>query len=142
MYLLSVLNPYVLAIYICICFSECPPGYFGKMCKIACSGNCLNNNTCHHIDGTCSAGCQAGYTGKQCNACKIFYFKFWYAFVKYKCFYRHTLLCFILQPAGMGIMAWTVRMIVPLTAKHVNTLMAHAVVLLVGGDPTVALVYD
>ena len=48
---------------------------------------------------------------------------------------------FDLQLADMGIMAKTVQVLAPLTARHVNTLTAHAVVMLVGANLTVLMVY-
>ena len=50
---------------------DCLPEYYGYRCEKACSGHCLNNTICDHIDGKCSDGCQPGYTGKLCNDCKI-----------------------------------------------------------------------
>ena len=46
-----------------------------------------------------------------------------------------------LQLAKTVIMDVTVQMFAPQTAEHVNILMAHVVVLLVGWDPTVLLVF-
>lgn len=54
-------------------FSECLSGYFGVRCNKTCSGHCLNNSSCHPIDGTCVSGCQDGFTGNLCNACKSVY---------------------------------------------------------------------
>lgn len=47
----------------------------------------------------------------------------------------------MLQLAGRDIMARTVPMLAPQTAKHVYLLTVHVVVNLVGRDPTVALVF-
>ena len=52
-------------------FTGCQSGYFGDKCKLSCSGHCLNNSVCDHIDGSCSDGCESGYIGKLCYACKI-----------------------------------------------------------------------
>ncbi|XP_062609951.1 multiple epidermal growth factor-like domains protein 10 [Saccostrea cucullata] len=38
------------------------------MCKENCSGNCLNNETCYHIDGHCMKGCETGFQGEKCDA--------------------------------------------------------------------------
>lgn len=46
-----------------------------------------------------------------------------------------------LQLADMGIMEKNVQVFAPPTARHVNTLMGHVVVLLVGEHPTVLMVY-
>lgn len=46
---------------------ECNPGTFGNGCTGRCSGNCLNNEVCHHIDGACTGGCINGYIGKLCS---------------------------------------------------------------------------
>lgn len=73
----------MLAINISISFTVCPSDFYGYMCKIPCSGNCLKKKSCDHIDGTCVGGCKAGYTGKLCTVCKILYFTFSYGFVIY-----------------------------------------------------------
>ena len=52
-------------------FTGCLSGFYGNMCGQSCSGHCLNNSVCDHIDGTCRDGCEAGYVGKLCNTCKI-----------------------------------------------------------------------
>lgn len=39
---------------------ECPAGLYGEHCSNNC-GNCLNNTNCHHVNGTCSEGCEPGY---------------------------------------------------------------------------------
>ena len=56
-------------------FTDCQPGYYGNKCEQVCSGHCLNKLVCNYIDGTCSDGCKAGYIGKLCHDCKIFYLK-------------------------------------------------------------------
>ena len=48
---------------------------------------------------------------------------------------------FDLQLADMGIMAKTVHVFAPPTAGHVNTLTGHVLVMLVGADLTVLMVY-
>ena len=35
-------------------------------CKELC-GNCSNGEPCHHVDGTCPHGCEAGIYGEKCN---------------------------------------------------------------------------
>lgn len=52
-------------------FSECLSGHFGVDCSKSCSGHCMNNEPCDHITGVCPRGCQDGYNGTFCNACKI-----------------------------------------------------------------------
>lgn len=39
-------------------------------CRENCSGNCVNNTTCFHVNGVCLRGCQNGYSGQHCNECK------------------------------------------------------------------------
>ncbi|XP_078328732.1 uncharacterized protein LOC111112398 [Crassostrea virginica] len=49
---------------------ECPLGTYGENCQSLC-GSCLMQNQCSHIDGVCSGGCAAGYTGNLCKTkCK------------------------------------------------------------------------
>ena len=66
-------------------FLDCLTGYFGYRCEKACSGHCMNNTVCDYIDGRCRDGCQPGYIGGLCNACKISKFHFYsvldYSFV-------------------------------------------------------------
>lgn len=50
--------------------SECKLGHFGMACKETCSDQCLNSETCDHVSGVCSSGCQDGYLGIYCNNCK------------------------------------------------------------------------
>lgn len=50
---------------------ECLPGYFGVDCRESCSGHCINDESCNHISGHCSSGCQDGYFGEMCNNCKL-----------------------------------------------------------------------
>ena len=54
--------------------SACPSGRYGKGCKYPC-GDCLNDITCHHINGTCEDGCGDGFYGEFCTTrkyCDIF----------------------------------------------------------------------
>ena len=51
---------------------ECSSGTYGKNCTKTCSGNCLHNEPCDHIDGACTDGCEDGYIGNICNICKTF----------------------------------------------------------------------
>lgn len=44
---------------------ECDNGTFGQDCKQAC-GNCLGEEQCDHVNGTCLNGCDAGYKGLEC----------------------------------------------------------------------------
>ena len=44
---------------------ECDDGTFGQDCKQAC-GNCLGEEQCDHVNGTCLNGCDAGYKGLEC----------------------------------------------------------------------------
>lgn len=52
-------------------YLECTHGFFGTQCKEHCRGHCMNNESCSHVSGTCSRGCQDGYTGEYCNNCKM-----------------------------------------------------------------------
>lgn len=47
-------------------YSACPGGLYGQYCSKSC-GNCLQNTTCTHGNGTCLDGCDAGYKGKYCT---------------------------------------------------------------------------
>ena len=38
---------------------------FGQDCNNTC-GHCLNNDVCHHVNGTCLRGCNPGYHGDLC----------------------------------------------------------------------------
>ena len=46
--------------------TECDGHTFGQDCAEAC-GNCVNDEQCHHINGTCLNGCKLGYKGQQCK---------------------------------------------------------------------------
>ena len=35
-------------------------------CKLAC-GNCSNGEQCHHVNGSCPSGCDAGAYGVRCK---------------------------------------------------------------------------
>jgi hypothetical protein len=39
---------------------------YGENCKMSC-GNCKDNITCNHINGTCMNGCADGWSGENCN---------------------------------------------------------------------------
>lgn len=51
---------------------ECPAGLYGEHCSNNC-GNCLNNTNCHHVNGTCSEGCEPGYQEHNCTEGKYLY---------------------------------------------------------------------
>lgn len=55
-------------------FIECHPKYFGMDCNELCSGHCINNKPCHHINGECTNGCTDGYIGSLCTAGKTYLF--------------------------------------------------------------------
>lgn len=44
---------------------ECVPPSFGPDCLHIC--NCLGNDTCDRVNGTCPGGCAAGWHGASCN---------------------------------------------------------------------------
>ncbi|XP_061170691.1 multiple epidermal growth factor-like domains protein 11 [Saccostrea echinata] len=45
----------------------CSFGRFGNGCENICSGHCLYNETCNHVNGLCSKGCAPGYYGSLCS---------------------------------------------------------------------------
>lgn len=45
---------------------ECIAGYYGGNCKNSC-GHCLNEKTCHHVDGKCVEECEPGYKAPYCK---------------------------------------------------------------------------
>ena len=47
-------------------FSECDNKTFGQECTGVC-GNCLENEPCHHINGSCLHGCDPGFNGLKCD---------------------------------------------------------------------------
>lgn len=57
------------------CFIECYPGTYGAGCNATC-GYCINNEACLHTNGTCAQGCDPGYKGELCNACKLIFVTF------------------------------------------------------------------
>lgn len=46
--------------------SACNKGFYGEDCNETC-GHCHGTNQCHHVNGTCSSGCAAGYQGDNCK---------------------------------------------------------------------------
>ena len=50
-------------------YLECEIGKYGVNCQSTC-GSCLVQNQCSHINGVCSGGCAAGYTGDLCRTSK------------------------------------------------------------------------
>jgi hypothetical protein len=52
-----------------IMFTECNVGNYGEGCSQRCSGHCKGNqNSCHHVDGTCPNGCEVGYQSPKCDS--------------------------------------------------------------------------
>lgn len=49
---------------------------YGQDCSLRC-GNCSNGETCHHVNGSCRHGCNAGVSGDQCKDGKYIFFYFW-----------------------------------------------------------------
>lgn len=47
-------------------FSECLAGFYGENCNYLC-GHCLNEKTCHHINGMCDEECYTGYQTPLCT---------------------------------------------------------------------------
>lgn len=60
---------YLIRIFVSL---ECPVGLYGDHCNNNC-GNCLNNTTCHHVNGTCFEGCEPGYQEHNCTEGKHLY---------------------------------------------------------------------
>ena len=48
------------------CYTVCDGNTFGQDCGEEC-GECVNDEQCHHINGTCLNGCKRGYKGQQCK---------------------------------------------------------------------------
>ena len=49
---------------------ECSDGTYGKKCQDMC-GYCADLDVCHHTNGSCPNGCEAGYQGILCKARKL-----------------------------------------------------------------------
>ncbi|BFZ21379.1 hypothetical protein BsWGS_24417 [Bradybaena similaris] len=53
------------------CYEECENGHYGQDCNSICPRLChvstSEQRVCHHVDGACLQGCQAGYTGSLCD---------------------------------------------------------------------------
>ena len=66
----------------------CTSGTYGKNCNNVC-GHCFGDEPCFHINGTCFAGCDSGYTGDLCKLRKYL------AFLSFLTFYGqfHWLTC-------------------------------------------------
>ncbi|XP_078328908.1 uncharacterized protein LOC111115917 isoform X2 [Crassostrea virginica] len=59
-----------------MCEEVCPEGLYGKRCSFRC-GSCLNEEPCHHINGSCLFGCSPGWKGDYCDKnCDPGYFGF------------------------------------------------------------------
>nr|XP_022309502.1 receptor-type tyrosine-protein phosphatase zeta-like [Crassostrea virginica] len=59
-----------------MCEKVCPTGRYGVNCSFRC-GNCLDEKSCHHINGTCISGCSPGWKGEWCDQnCDLGYFGF------------------------------------------------------------------
>ena len=52
--------------HLIIISTECKAGEFGQNCTESC-GNCVQNEACHHVNGSCLNGCDAGYEGTNCT---------------------------------------------------------------------------
>lgn len=50
--------------------TACDNGTYGADCMEFC-GKCLDNEQCHHINGTCFSGCDPGYQGLNCTESKL-----------------------------------------------------------------------
>ena len=121
---------------------ECSSGAYGKDCTKKCSGYCLHNKTCNHIDGNCTDGCQDGYIGNNCNTCKTSVNVNFYQFSPLTLYLlTETSIYIIFQPANTGVTAKTVYTTVPQIVRLAIILTVHAVVMQGGADPTVVLVF-
>ena len=49
-----------------IVIKECGENTYGAECKQSC-GNCSNREPCHHVNGSCPSGCDAGAYGDKCD---------------------------------------------------------------------------
>ena len=49
---------------------ECSDGTYGKECQDIC-GYCADLDVCHHTNGSCPNGCEAGYKGRLCKTRKL-----------------------------------------------------------------------
>ena len=54
--------------YSCLIFfcKECSENTYGVGCAESC-GNCTNGEQCHHVNGNCPFGCDAGVYGIKCD---------------------------------------------------------------------------
>ena len=50
----------------------CISDYYGENCSRKC-GYCLDNETCHHINGNCEQGCNPGYIAPLCSKGNHYY---------------------------------------------------------------------
>lgn len=55
-------------------FLACDSGSYGKNCSKSC-GQC-SNDTCDHVNGTCTSECKAGYRTNLCNISTCFQFTY------------------------------------------------------------------
>ena len=46
--------------------AECDNRMYGVNCSEEC-GTCINNEVCHHINGSCLKGCDKGFYGQRCD---------------------------------------------------------------------------
>ena len=47
-------------------FTECGNEMFGQDCNERC-GECVGEEQCHHVNGSCVNGCKPGYKGIRCT---------------------------------------------------------------------------
>ena len=47
-------------------YKVCDAGSYGQSCNSTC-GQCLDQEPCHHVNGTCIEGCDPGFKGNMCN---------------------------------------------------------------------------
>ncbi|KAK3785642.1 hypothetical protein RRG08_023897, partial [Elysia crispata] len=54
--------------FLCERFPICGNNTYGDSCNKSCPAKCEgSNNTCNHINGSCTSGCLAGYRGERCD---------------------------------------------------------------------------
>ncbi|XP_048239105.1 multiple epidermal growth factor-like domains protein 10 isoform X3 [Haliotis rufescens] len=56
-----------------LCNENCIDGRYGPMCQKVC-GHCRYGENCDRVTGNCTHGCQGGWTGRMCLACRLGYY--------------------------------------------------------------------
>lgn len=122
----------------------CPYRYFGMDCSESCSGHCINNETCDHVSGVCTNGCQDGYTGSLCTISKIHVWFTWKKFDVVNLFAVKRFLFINIsskQLAKRVITAETALFFVLLIVRRVDTQMGRVLARKVGWVQAVQQVF-